>query len=213
MMTWIWVLIPLVAIVTSFILKFQRNQYTMADKSREMNKEVQDLENQLQAMQRRIENLEAIAAAEPENFREEKIKQNGPLGFDDTPEQANRKTVEKMAKNRTTINMTPDSLITYCPEYLPERPRQFLYSAKIAGLIRHWIDSKGKTSSDDLVAVVKEFKAYQQTVERRLQNLEAIAAEDKQGKPLLDLEEDDHIKKDDGFQSDSRLQNMLKKSS
>ena len=101
MMTWIWVLIPLVAIVTSFILKFQRNQYLMADKNREMNKEVQDLENQMQAMQRRIENLEAIAAAEPDNFREEKAKQNNPLGFEDTPEQANRKTVEKMAKNRT----------------------------------------------------------------------------------------------------------------
>ncbi len=99
-MTWIWVLIPLVAIVTSFILKFQRNQYVMADKSREMNKEVQDLENQLKAMQRRIENLEAIAAAEPENFREEKIKQNAPPGFEDTPEQINRKTVEKMAKNK-----------------------------------------------------------------------------------------------------------------
>lgn len=100
MMTWIWVLIPLVAIVTSFILKFQRNQYLMVDKNREMDKEVQDLENQLQAMQRRIENLEAIAAAEPENFREEKVKRNNSFDFEETQEQINQKTVEKMAKNR-----------------------------------------------------------------------------------------------------------------
>lgn len=74
----------------------------MADKNKEMNKEVQGLEMQMKAMQRRIENLEAIAAAEPDDFNEEKLKKKDPLGFEESPEEINRQTVAKIAKNRTT---------------------------------------------------------------------------------------------------------------
>ncbi len=84
--------------------------------------------------------------------------------------------------------------------------------SSITRLIRHWIDSRKHTSQDDLISIAKEFKAYQQNVERRLQNLEAIAAEDKNSQPLLDYEEDDKLNDDVKYQSESHLQNMLKKS-
>jgi hypothetical protein len=68
MAAWIWVLIPLVAIIGGFIIEYQKNKMTMMDKSRQNEEEVEDLRKLVNALKGRIENLEAIAAGEPDDF-------------------------------------------------------------------------------------------------------------------------------------------------
>jgi hypothetical protein len=68
MAAWIWVLIPLVAIIGGFIIEYQKNKMTMMNKSRQNEEEVEDLRKLVNALKGRIENLEAIAAGEPDDF-------------------------------------------------------------------------------------------------------------------------------------------------
>lgn len=106
--------------------------------------------------------------------------------------------------------MIPDTIIPIIGILAGTATAGFIF-AKITGLIRHWMDTRNRTSSDDLAAIVTEFKAYQHTVERRLQNLEAIAAGEKETEPLLDTGEDQEDINKENEPSESRLQNMLKK--
>lgn len=68
MAAWIWVLIPLVAIIGGFIIEYQKNKMTMMNKSRQNEEEVEDLRKLVNSLKGRIENLEAIAAGEPDDF-------------------------------------------------------------------------------------------------------------------------------------------------
>lgn len=69
MVTWIWVLIPLAAIIGKFIMEYQRNKMTMMDKSRQNEQEVDDVRKLVNSLKTRIENLEAIAAGDPDDFK------------------------------------------------------------------------------------------------------------------------------------------------
>ncbi len=68
MAAWIWVLIPLVAIIGGFILDYQKNKMKMMDKGRQNEQEVEEIRKLVDSLKKRIENLEAIAAGEPEEF-------------------------------------------------------------------------------------------------------------------------------------------------
>jgi hypothetical protein len=68
MAAWIWVLIPLVAIIGGFIIEYQKNKMAMMNRSRQNEQEVDDLRKLVNSLKGRIENLEAIAAGEPEEF-------------------------------------------------------------------------------------------------------------------------------------------------
>lgn len=68
MAAWIWVLIPLVAIIGGFILDYQKNKMKMMNKGRQNEQEVDELRKLVESLKKRIENLEAIAAGEPEEF-------------------------------------------------------------------------------------------------------------------------------------------------
>lgn len=68
MAAWIWVLIPLVVIVGGFVIEYQKNKMAMMNRSRENEEEVGDLRKLVSALKERIENLEAIAASDPDNF-------------------------------------------------------------------------------------------------------------------------------------------------
>lgn len=68
MAAWIWVLIPLVAIIGAFILDYQKNKMKMMTKGRQNEQEVDELRKLVESLKKRIENLEAIAAGEPEEF-------------------------------------------------------------------------------------------------------------------------------------------------
>jgi hypothetical protein len=85
---------------------------------------------------------------------------------------------------------------------------------KIVGLIKYGIDRK-HNSSDDIELLLHQFNNYKKSVEKRLQNLEAIVAEDpitERDTPLLDSERKEEMDKDSGDITDNRrLHNMLKK--
>ncbi len=68
MAAWIWVLIPLVAIIGGFIIEYQKNKMAMMNRSRQNEQEVDDLRKLVNSLKGRIENLEAIAAGEPDEF-------------------------------------------------------------------------------------------------------------------------------------------------
>ena len=68
MAAWIWVLIPLVAIIGGFIIEYQKNKMSMMSRSRQNEEEVEDLRKLVNSLKGRIENLEAIAAGEPDDF-------------------------------------------------------------------------------------------------------------------------------------------------
>lgn len=68
MAAWIWVLIPLVAIIGGFIIEYQKNKMKMMNRSRQNEQEMDDLRKLVNSLKGRIENLEAIAAGEPDEF-------------------------------------------------------------------------------------------------------------------------------------------------
>lgn len=68
MAAWIWVLIPLVAIIGGFIIEYQKNKMKMMNRSRQNEQEMEDLRKLVNSLKGRIENLEAIAAGEPDEF-------------------------------------------------------------------------------------------------------------------------------------------------
>lgn len=69
MASWIWVLIPLVAIIGGYIIDYQKNKIKMLNLSEQNEEEVEDLRKLVSSLKTRIENLEAIAAGEPEEFK------------------------------------------------------------------------------------------------------------------------------------------------
>lgn len=68
MAAWIWVLIPLVAIIGAFILDYQKNKMKMMTQGRQNEQEVEEIRKLMESMKKRIENLEAIAAGDPDEF-------------------------------------------------------------------------------------------------------------------------------------------------
>lgn len=68
----IWILIPLVAIIGGLIVEYQKNKMQMMNRSQQNEEEVEDLRKLVNAMKTRIENLEAIAAGEPDEFKRTK---------------------------------------------------------------------------------------------------------------------------------------------
>jgi hypothetical protein len=69
MASWIWVLIPLVAIIGGFIIEYQKNKMKMMTRSRQNEQEVDEIRKLVNSLKTRIENLEAIAAGDPEEFK------------------------------------------------------------------------------------------------------------------------------------------------
>ena len=66
---YIWVfLIVIVSVVGGFIIEYQKNKMQMVGRSRQNEEEVEDLRKLINSLKNRIENLEAIAASDPDNF-------------------------------------------------------------------------------------------------------------------------------------------------
>ncbi len=64
-----WVWIAIVAIVGSFIIEYQKNKMKLMNRSRQNEEDVDDVRKLVNSLKTRIENLEAIAAGEPEDFK------------------------------------------------------------------------------------------------------------------------------------------------
>lgn len=69
MASWIWILIPLAAIIGGMILEYQKNKMKLMNRSQQNEQQVDDLRKLVNSLKTRIENLEAIAAGAPEEFK------------------------------------------------------------------------------------------------------------------------------------------------
>lgn len=67
MTVWIF-LIVIVSVVGGLIIEYQKNKMAMMGKSRQNEEEVEDLRKLVNSLKGRIENLEAIAAGNPDEF-------------------------------------------------------------------------------------------------------------------------------------------------
>lgn len=102
MAAWIWVLIPLVAIIGGFIIEYQKNKMTMMNRSRQNEEEVDDLRKLVNSLKGRIENLEAIAAGEPDDFTTGAGKGMEEIEIDEETsiKDENQREVSEMADKR-----------------------------------------------------------------------------------------------------------------
>lgn len=102
MAAWIWVLIPLVAIIGGFIIEYQKNKMQMMDRSRQNEEEVDDLRKLVNSLKGRIENLEAIAAGDPDEFSTGAGKGLEEIEIEDesSVEEENKQEVSNIADKR-----------------------------------------------------------------------------------------------------------------
>ena len=68
MPTWIAIII-IVSVVGGLITEYQKNKMKMMSKSNQNQKEVDEVRKLVNSLKTRIENLEAIAAGEPDEFK------------------------------------------------------------------------------------------------------------------------------------------------
>lgn len=62
MTAWIWILIPLVAIIGGYIIDYQKNKLKWRSKTASNENELEEVRTLVHKLKKRIENLEAIAA-------------------------------------------------------------------------------------------------------------------------------------------------------
>ncbi len=103
MASWIWVLIPLAAIIGGMILEYQKNKMKLMNKSRQNEQEVDDVRKLVNSLKTRIENLEAIAAGEPEEFKTGAGAGMKEIEIDEMDHtEENKQTVSDLADKRRT---------------------------------------------------------------------------------------------------------------
>jgi hypothetical protein len=62
-MDWIWIIIPVVAILGSYFLSYQKMK--MKQLKQGTHQDLEDMQTLINSLKKRIENLEAIAATDP----------------------------------------------------------------------------------------------------------------------------------------------------
>jgi len=102
MSVWIWVLIPLVAIIGGYIIDYQKNKLKWQNQTSSNEAELEEIRLLIQQVKKRIENLEAIAVNDTENFRSAKQELFQKIEIDDYEgtSEANRSEADRLAKNK-----------------------------------------------------------------------------------------------------------------
>lgn len=103
MAAWIWVLIPLVAIIGGYIIDYQKNKMKMMNMSERNEEEVEDVRKLVNSLKTRIQNLEAIAAGEPEEFKTGAGAGISEIEIDEpSAKEENQQTVSNIANKKRT---------------------------------------------------------------------------------------------------------------
>lgn len=68
MPTWVAIIV-IVSVVGGLLIEYQKNKMKMMSKSNQNQQEVDEVRKLVNSLKTRIENLEAIAAGEPEEFK------------------------------------------------------------------------------------------------------------------------------------------------
>lgn len=101
----IWIfLIVIVSVVGGLIIEYQKNKMQMMGKSRQNEVEVEELRKLVNSMKSRIENLEAIAAGNPDEFSTGAGKGMSEIEIDEEPsiKKENQQQVSDIADKRRT---------------------------------------------------------------------------------------------------------------
>lgn len=97
-----WILIALAVIIGGYIVDYQKNKLKWQDKSSKTAEDLDEIRTLVHQMKKRIENLEAIAASDPEEF---KSKTSDPLDRieidrDEQIKKENERKVSNLAKEK-----------------------------------------------------------------------------------------------------------------
>ena len=99
----IWILIPLVAIIGGLFIEYQKNKMKMMELGHRNEEEVDELRKYVDTLKKRIENLEAIAAGEPNEFKTGTGKGLTEIEVDESNhKEENRQEVSKLSNNLRT---------------------------------------------------------------------------------------------------------------
>lgn len=94
MSAWIWVLIPLVAIIGGYIIDYQKNKLKWQNQTNSNEAELDELRGVVQKLKTRIENLEAIAAGDSDFSGKHPLEMDE---FDVSEEQIKEENQQKVA--------------------------------------------------------------------------------------------------------------------
>lgn len=94
-------LIILTAIIGGYLIDYQKNKLKWQSTNTKQNEEVDDLRKLVQQMKKRIENLEAIAAQNPDDFRNNNSNPRDFIEIDDE-ESAKIENQQKVADHVKT---------------------------------------------------------------------------------------------------------------
>lgn len=102
MSAWIWILIPLVAIIGGYIIDYQKNKLKWQNQTNSNEAELEDVKVLVEQLKSRIENLEAIAAGDPREFSSYESERLDKIEMDDrqTLKEKNRSNVENIANKQ-----------------------------------------------------------------------------------------------------------------
>lgn len=95
-------LIILTAIIGGYLIDYQKNKLKWQSTNTKQNEEVDDLRKLVQQMKKRIENLEAIAAQNPTDFKMNDSKPRDFIEIEDeeTIKQQNRQKIADKVKTK-----------------------------------------------------------------------------------------------------------------
>lgn len=95
-------LIILTAIVGGYLIDYQKSKLEWQSKNSKQDEQVDDLRKLVQQMKKRLENLEAIAAQNPDDFKMSDANPREFIEIDDQQsiKQENRKKVANQAKSK-----------------------------------------------------------------------------------------------------------------
>ncbi|WP_141691565.1 hypothetical protein [Rhodohalobacter halophilus] len=101
--SFMWALIVLAAIVGGYIIDYQKNKMKWQTKSSRTEDDLDEMRTLLHQMKKRIENLEAIAAADPEEFSSGSKRdplQQIEIDDEESIKEENRRSVSNKAKKQ-----------------------------------------------------------------------------------------------------------------
>ncbi len=101
MATWIWILIPIIAIIGGYIIDYQKNKLKWQNQTTSNETELEELRLIIQQLKKRIETLEAIAI-DDDQFQESESNVLGRIEVDENEEikKKNINNVAGMASNK-----------------------------------------------------------------------------------------------------------------
>jgi hypothetical protein len=103
MASWIWVIIPIIAIVGAYIIDYQKNKLKWQAKNNQSEKELEEMRTMMHHLKKRIENLEVIVADSDVSLYSPNPAEMIEIDDYASLKQENQQTVANMAQNKNRL--------------------------------------------------------------------------------------------------------------